>query len=263
MQLYNIPETYNATIISRPSKTIKSPYLADIYLENDTETIYMCHTPSLGCCGMIIPGAQVIVGKIKNGVKAQYVLYHVLCKNRMIGTHPLIAQKIGKAYLMEQYPSLTWYNEKVIKTGGSRFDYVGYNNDTLEMVVECKAIPLGDIEDYDMKTRKIRGYMNDMDNTNKIAIFPDGFRKKSTEPVSPRALKHIKELAEINNCTRMLLFICQRNDCTRFTISKLDPIYRDAVLNAMKQGVLVKCIAVDWSSDGKDATLIGELPFVE
>jgi DNA-binding sugar fermentation-stimulating protein len=263
MELYKIDETYTAIVVSRPSKIIKSPYLADIYLENDTETIYMCHTPSLGCCGMIVPGARVIVGKINNGVKAKYVVYHVFCGERIIGTHPLIAQKIGKSYLINHYPAILWQNEKVVQNGGSRFDYVGYNNDTLEMVVECKAIPLGDIEDYDMKTRKIRGYLNDMDNTNKIAIFPDGFRKKKDEPVSPRALKHIKELCELKVITRMLLFICQRNDCTRFTISKLDPIYREAVLHAIKEGVLVKCIAISWSTNGKTATFMNELQFVD
>ena len=40
-----------AIIINRPSKTIKSPYLADIQINN---TIELAHSPSLGLCGLII-----------------------------------------------------------------------------------------------------------------------------------------------------------------------------------------------------------------
>ena len=50
VMLHSLAPLYPATVVNRPSKTIKSPYLADIKLEG-SEDIYMCHTPSLGCMG--------------------------------------------------------------------------------------------------------------------------------------------------------------------------------------------------------------------
>ena len=38
------------TIVKRPSKHCKSPYVADVVLENGEEVI--AHAPSLGCCGL-------------------------------------------------------------------------------------------------------------------------------------------------------------------------------------------------------------------
>ena len=45
--------------------------------------------------------------------------------------------------------------------------------------------------------QKDRKYKNEIKNkkfNDKIAYFPDGYRKNSTDVVSPRALKHIEEL---------------------------------------------------------------------
>jgi hypothetical protein len=36
---------------------------------------------------------------------------------------------------------------------------------------------------------------------SKVAYFPEGYRKKSTDTVSPRALKHVKELTFIKTET--------------------------------------------------------------
>jgi hypothetical protein len=37
------------------------------------------------------------------------------------------------------------------------------------------------------------------DVNSKIGYFPDGYRKKQSETISPRALKHIKELTALKN----------------------------------------------------------------
>ena len=49
--LINFGNTIYAKVVSRPSKNIKSPYLADIVLPNSSELI-MAHI-SLGMCGYI------------------------------------------------------------------------------------------------------------------------------------------------------------------------------------------------------------------
>jgi DNA-binding sugar fermentation-stimulating protein len=266
--MYHINDVCEAIVIARPSKQIKSPYLADIQLIDDIEVnVHMCHSPSLGCCGLIASGTHVIIGKNKGTTcKSAYTIYHAICGDRIIGTHPMIAQNIAGVYLKQTYDQLTWQTEKKIDDGPSRFDFVAHDtNGKLIMVTECKAIPLGDIEDYDYSIRKKRGYLQDMDRVDKVAIFPDGFRKNKSDPVSPRALKHVQELQHIHQksdgtITCMLLFVCQRNDCNRFTISQQDPIYRAAILEALRSGVIIRCIAVDWINNGATAQFIGELP---
>ena len=52
--LHTLPTLIKATVVNRPSKTIKSPYVADIKLEDGTTA--MCHTPGLGCCGLVATG---------------------------------------------------------------------------------------------------------------------------------------------------------------------------------------------------------------
>ena len=276
MQLYQLPHVFEATVVARPSKQIKSPYLADVCVTDATDAGgAMCHTPSLGCSGMIAAGARVIVGENANAkCKSKYTLYHVIVPTpdgvgRVVGTHPMIAQAIAGNYLRQAYAAAagwTWKAEcKLPATDNCRWDYVAYDaTGALAMVVECKAVPLGDTEDFETSVRKKRGYAQDMDCTSKVALFPDGFRKKATDPVSPRALKHVQALQRLAEAgvQCMLLFVCQRNDCDRFTISKNDPLYRDAVIDAMRAGVVVRCIAVDWIDCGREARLIGELPVV-
>jgi DNA-binding sugar fermentation-stimulating protein len=105
--------------------------------------------------------------------------------------------------------------------------------------------------------------------SSKVAYFPDGYRKKTTEPVSPRALKHIQELTWIKtNDPRIrciLCFVIQRNDVDRFTPSVIDPIYREALKVAIDSGVEIIRMVVNWvrNGDSCEANFItDELPIV-
>lgn len=62
--LHTLPPLFYASVLARPSKSIKSPYLADIRLD-DTGEEALCHSPSLGCMGLISEGARVMVAKVR------------------------------------------------------------------------------------------------------------------------------------------------------------------------------------------------------
>ena len=49
MILFSYEKLYDAIIKNRPSKKIKSPFVADALIENKE---FLVHTPSLGCCGL-------------------------------------------------------------------------------------------------------------------------------------------------------------------------------------------------------------------
>jgi hypothetical protein len=63
--LYNATKFKKAIVINRPSKKIKSPYLADIKLFDDENNLieieHLAHSPTLGCNGMIAPNVIVYV----------------------------------------------------------------------------------------------------------------------------------------------------------------------------------------------------------
>jgi DNA-binding sugar fermentation-stimulating protein len=97
----------------------------------------------------------------------------------------------------------------------------------------------------------------------KIAYFPDGYRKKNTDIVSPRALKHIQELEEIVTTTdkrAILCFVIQRSDVDRFQPSNIDPTYRKAVQQAYLSGVEIKTLQVTWNPNGICYFVRNDLP---
>jgi len=101
MIIYKIENTYNAQIIKRPSKICKTPYVADIIIENKDKTEYLAHTAALGCCGMVDKDKSVIVTDSVNKTnkcKYKILLAKVNEKNNInvIGVDPKIAE-----YLVE------------------------------------------------------------------------------------------------------------------------------------------------------------------
>ena len=119
--------------------------------------------------------------------------------------------------------------------------------------MEVKNVPLADYEDISAKDRKKMCY-DDRAIDSKIAYFPDGYRKKSTDTVSPRALKHIRELTLIKkeSITRCIMcYVIQRTDVDRFQPSIIDPEYRQAVKEAVEAGVEIITLVVRWTREGE------------
>ena len=119
----------------------------------------------------------------------------------------------------------------------SRFDFTGIDCNGVPFIMEVKNVPLADYEDITAKDRKKKCY-DDRDVNSKVAYFPDGYRKKSTEPISPRALKHIQELTLIKkeSVTRCIMcYVIQRTDVCCFQPSIIEsyrrrksPLFRGA-----------------------------------
>lgn len=266
MILYElIQDVIVAKVNSRPSKTIKSPYLADILLDDGTTAL--CHSPSLGCSGIISSGRIVMVtaSQSKKAASAFTLCHALLDNNTIVGTHPLYAQRIAHSYLLQTYPEYDWKAEQTI--GNSRFDFAGTETQTGQpttgrFIVEVKNVPLA-------SSNNSGDYLDCSESTDKVAIFPDGYRKKKSDPFSTRALKHVQELQNLlqqdqsHTTTRcMLLFVCQRSDCAYMVINKNDPQYLQAVQDAFHSGVEIRCISVCWSRDGKIASLHKEIPIL-
>lgn len=247
-----------AVVVNRPSKVVKSPYMADIIVEGSTEEV-LCHSPALGCAGLIVQGSNVLVTpKDSASAKSKYSLDLVDIGSSIVGANPNFCNKMVKTALERGFvDGLPQFDKKNIKSEASidesRFDFKCVQ-DSITYYVEVKGVPnacISDVKMSPMKKSKIQQEVNDA--RDKIAYFPDGYRKKADEAISPRALKHVQHLTRLckePDTVCVLLFVVQRQDCIKFQPTKNDPLYRKAVYEASAEGVKVLAHCVSWTEDG-------------
>jgi len=274
--LHKLLDIVEGTVIKRPSKQIKSPYVADVLInqKNENEELVLAHSACLGCCGLADKEATVLMIPMKNKTnKCQYSIYlsKILGKNEVIvGIYPKLAEELTEKALKNNFLS-TLQNVKSYKREtpvfieekvDSRFDFSGVDSDGIPFIMEVKNVPLADYEDLSEKERKKMDF-SDREFNTKVAYFPDGYRKKKSDPVSPRALKHIRELTIIKkeSTTRCIMcYVIQRNDVNRFTPSVIDEEYRQAVKDAMDAGVEIITMVVEWNKEGVATFIRDNLP---
>ena len=281
IQLYKIENLIQGSIIKRPSKYIKTPYVADVIYNNEE---VLAHTASLGCCGLADVGATILmtISKIKKKTKqtnkanmqCTHTIYLSIVfekgREQIIGIHPKLAENLVESALnkncLTKLKNIKKYNRETtihIKDKiNSRFDFTGIDENDIPFIMEVKNVPLADYEDVNKKDRQKMDFSN-YTFDSKVAYFPDGYRKQSTEPVSPRALKHIKELSLIKLESKIRCIMCyviQRTDANRFQPSIIDPEYREAVKNAIISGVEIITLVVSWNREGEAYFIRDDLP---
>ena len=291
--LLTINSLVEGTVAKRPSKFIKTPYVADINILNNAETV-LGHTASLGCCGLADVGATIMMAPANkkqekqdnDKLKCEYSVYLSVIKERneeiVVGIHPKLAENLVestiKANLFQKLQNIKGYKrEKAIYIKDqvdSRFDFIGVDCNGIPFIMEVKNVPLADYEDisrlYTSKKPTKSAVMcykkhcyDDRDINSKVAYFPDGYRKKSADPVSPRALKHIRELTLIKRETKIRCIMCyviQRTDVDRFQPSIVDPEYREAVKIAIEAGVEIITLVIKWTKNGEAYFVRDDLP---
>jgi len=270
--LFQIEKVYSGTILKRPSQYCKSPYVADVLLDNNE---IIAHSPSLGCCGLAEKDSNVIMSKIEKKSKqksvCEYKIELAIHKEKdeemIIGINPKLGETIAEHALNKNcicgLTNIKTY-QREIKVLNSRFDFAGIDSEGVHFIMEIKNVPLADYIDVPKKERK--KYINSIINKSfneKISYFPDGYRKNSTDVVSPRALKHIQELEKIakeKKIRTILCFIIQRTDVTHFQTSNVDLTYKEAVYNAYQNCVEIKTIQVSWNKFGECYFIRNDLP---
>ena len=246
--------------------------MADVQLVDDDydvidNNIYLAHSPSLGCCGLSDKDAIVCVSTSTNpNTKTNYTI-ELCCFNEIkkdktnieyVSLKPKNAEYIAfqclQKALVNNIPQLIIL-EKEKKFLNSRFDFYGKDINNQEYIFEVKTVPLAYYVDVPKKEyKKHQIYIDSCEFNEKIAYFPDGYRKNANEPVSPRALKHIQELEEIaltTNISCNLIYVVQRTDIIYFQTSNIDLIYKKAVQKAWYNGVQIKVLQIKWNEEGE------------
>ena len=282
--LFKIDNLMEGQVIKRPSKYIKTPYVADIKCSDTLEQV-LGHTASLGCCGLVDVNASILmavspvpkiktVPKNKANMKCTHTVYLSILRNndneQIIGIHPKLAEKLTETALtnnlLSRLQNIKRYRRETaiyIKDQiDSRFDFTGVDQNGIPFIMEVKNVPLADYEDVSSIDRKKMDFTGRRFDT-KVAYFPDGYRKKSADPVSPRALKHIRELTLIKKETNIRCIMCyviQRTDVNRFQPSIIDPEYREAFKQALLVGVEIITMVIRWTKEGEAYFVRDDLP---
>ena len=252
MSIHSFPALIRVEVIHRPSKSIKSPYVADIKLEDGT--LALCHTPGLGCSGMVATGKYIYVSKAVNAkAKTAYTAQIAECTDSegtyYVGIHPMVSQAMAAKLLDKIHPTAVWKSEVKIDAH-TRLDFVGTTSEGKKIYVEVKNAMISLCEEM---------------RSNRRAIFPEGFRKSKADTVSPRAVKHAETLAALTALpdteAAYLLYIVPRDDCNLgLELNPSDPIYFNAVTNAIDQGVQIRVFGLTFQQNG-NIQFNKELPF--
>lgn len=241
--LYTIPGTLmRATVVKRPSATIKSPYVADIRLEDGR--VGLCHTPGLGCCGLVEAGRVIYVTAGRGGSKTAFTTHLAECNDETglyyVGIHPMVSNSAARRLLSTISAEATWASEVVVDDH-TRLDYVGTLANGKKIYVEVKTA---------MVSKQCA-----VGRSHRRAIFPEGYRKSMKETISPRAVKHAETLAELmkkeDTEACVLLFLVPRSDCNAgMDVNPNDETYYAAVSAAAASGVQVRAFALTYSLNG-------------
>jgi len=238
--LHILPTLIRVTVTKRPSAKIKSPYVADIRLEDGTEAL--CHTPGLSCCGLVSAGKIIYVSKSTEKAKTDYTAQIAECSDSegayYVGIHPMISQHIASKLLYKISSEAKWKSEEKI-SDHTRLDFVGSLPNGKKIYVEVKNAMIS---------------TNLVGRQERRAIFPEGYRKSKKDTISPRAVKHAETLGELvekpDTDSAYLLYIVPRNDCNSLELNKDDPTYVHAVTNAVNKGVHVKVFGLNFITTG-------------
>jgi DNA-binding sugar fermentation-stimulating protein len=274
--IYEMPAPLRlAVVVARPSKTVKTPYVADIMFADDP-TIYQAHAPSLGCSGLVEVDSNVYVsGKPpkaeKDAAKTTHTIYGTTVYGGWrVGVNPMVANKMVRAIIERGLDSETYGTiaaiDQEVTIGDSRVDIRLTHGDGSVSWVEVKNVPLAHYTndaagcaDYRLANAET---VPRAKQAQKIALFPDGYRKKKTDAVSPRATKHLENLMERAKAgdRAYCVFLCQRADAAHFEPAALDTIYSETFKRALEAGVQILCYVVEWSKDFKTVSFKGRIP---
>lgn len=271
--VHTISNIVEGIIVARPSKKIKSPYVADVTVGGEEK---LAHCPSLGLCGMICPGSIVYMSLNQTKTKTDYKVHAVLVVEEevkkynkhsevIVGCDPILSNKIGKNVFdnyTDLFKNFSDYKSEYVY-GKSRFDHY-YKIDGQDVYVEIKSVPTccfmahADDSKERIKKYKNRCYqlVDNKSDYQRRAIFPDGYKKTKDASVSERANKHLEELtciARDKNGRACLCFFVMRSDCDSFqTAWQVDPHYNVLFNNALDNGVEINVFKFDWIFENEE-----------
>ncbi len=215
-------------------------FLAEVVLDDGSTVTVHCANPGsmLGC---LETDAEVWLSPATNPERRlRYTWEMVRIDGTLVGintAHPNVV--VAEAIAAGRIPELAGYGSIRREVGygkAARIDLLLSEVTRPSCYVEVKSVTLK------------RGA-----NCPGVAEFPDAVTKRGT--------KHLRELAAVvaSGAQAVLVFLVQRNDCSRFRIADdIDPVYGAAFTTALAKGVEAICYSC--TLDSKGIILVESLP---
>ena len=255
-------------VTRRPSKKIKSPYVADAINKDGDE--FLVHTPGLGLADQCLPGSKIFATPSKSkDSKTDYIAQFVSINEEgygqtLIGANPRTAELIGKEILRNNiwnpYPKYEVCNRKP-----PHIDYLGdiylkFQNKYI--IIEMKNVICAS---YNPNIKEVDRRYVFYDNTipfRRSGIYPNGERSqkyRGESVVSERSVRQIDSMVRDKEKYQFaIMFLVNRGDCTTFKPNwQRDPIYSKKLVKAVKNGIGVYALGINWTN--KACNFNGEL----
>ena len=245
---------------SRPSKRIKSPYVADAIDKNGDD--FLVHTPGLGLADQFLPSSRIFATPSKSkSSKTDYITQSVFIdedgyNQTIIGANPHTAELIGKeiikSNLWNPYPKYEVCNKKP-----AHIDYLGdiyLKAQDKYVIIEMKNVICAS---YNPSLKKIdRRYVfyDHKSPFKRSGIYPNGERRqkyRGKPVVSQRSVRQIDTMIkERGKYHFAIVFLVNRGDCTVFKPNwQRDTIYSKKLVKAVKSGIDVYALGVSWTDN--------------
>ena len=202
-------------------------FFVDIKIGNNK---VIAHCPNTGSMmGLLKKGNKVWLSKSDNPKrKLKYTLQIFEDQTSKVGINTHLTNKIVFDALnkgsIKNFTNIDNIKQEVKFGENTRFDFL-LTEKTKKTFIEVKNVTLS--------------------RENNIAEFPDA--------VTSRGLKHVKELlkAKQKGFEIYLLFVIQRNDCSKFQLAKdIDPEYCEFLIKAVKKNLNILCYDCKFSPKG-------------
>ncbi len=226
-----------ATILRRPSRHNRSPYLLDARLDDGTEVVV--HNSALGCHGYVAVGVTVYLMPSAGAGLSTHALYLAEVGNARVCIHPTVANTVA---------------DRIIRDGHLGFAVEGLQREV--GICDCRMDFAGSVgfgvNSAKQNKRHIRQAYFEVKSApislDGDAHFPVGDKKrKKGEPVSERAVKQLETLAALKDAGAYcaVIYVVGRTDVNRLIVGEHDPIYRRSA-----GAVPAFAFAVEWNDDG-------------
>ena len=218
---------FQKTLISGEFIKRYKRFFVDVKIGNNT---VRAHCPNTGSMlGLLNKGNKVWLSKSENPKrKLKYTLQIIEDEKSKVGVNTLLTNKIvldalykGKIHRFKNFDNI----KTEVRFGeNTRFDFL-ISQKSKKSFLEVKNVTL---------SRK-----------KQIAEFPDA--------ITSRGLKHINELLKAKRMgfEIFILFIIQRNDCSKFILAQdIDKKYCDLLKKAVKKNLNILCYDCKFLSKG-------------
>ncbi len=243
---------------NRPSKIIKSPYVADAVTKTGRKVLV--HTPFLNLGEQCNNGSKIYATLSNENSKTDFIAQLVKFDDKVygkviIGANPFTAEKICKSIIMKNL----WnpFNGYQLTEKPKEIDYRGdlylKNSKNEIIIIEIKNVVCASYNPNINQDHYKLPFYDKSKPFIRSGIYPFGERKqnyKNKKVVSERSIRQLDTMIRDKGRFKFaIIFVVNRSDCNLFKANwQGDPVYAKYLNNAADKGIEVYALKINWQN---------------